>query len=121
MRPLLLLLGAVGLGCSPPPPAAVAVEVACAPEATPLRQRCRVRLTDRHTGRAVEGATVTLAAEMPSMPLLHRVRPVTAAPGPQPGTYQGTLELEMAGRWVVAVRISRPLNDQVTHTLDVGS
>ena len=120
MRRAFLLLGALGAACSPPSPAAAAVEVACASEASPLRQRCTVRLTDRASGRPVDGATVTLSADMPSMPLAHGVGPVTAPPGPRAGTYAGTLELEMSGRWVVAVRIAGPVTDQVTHTLDVN-
>jgi hypothetical protein len=92
--------------------------VSCVPATHALRQRCAVTLTDRVTGRRVEGATVTLSADMPSMPLAHTVRPVTATPGP-PGTYSGVLELEMAGRWVIAVRIGGPVNDQLTHTLDI--
>ncbi len=120
MRRVALLLGALAAACAPPAPASVAVEVACAPEATPLRQRCSVRLTDRRTGRGVEGATVTLSADMPSMPLAHSVRPVTATPGGAPGTYRATLELEMGGRWVVAIRVAGPVQDQVTHALDVN-
>ncbi len=120
MRQTLLLLCALGAACSPSGPASVAVEVSCAPERSALRQRCSVRLTDRRTGRAVPGATVTLHADMPSMPLAHGVRPVAAVTGPRPGTYEGTLELEMAGRWVVAVRIAGPVNDQVTHALDIN-
>ena len=84
-----------------------------------MRQRCSVTIIDRRTGRPVNGATVTLAADMPSMPLAHSVRPTTASAGMPPGTYDGTLELEMAGRWVVTVRIAGPMYDQVTHTIDV--
>lgn len=120
MRPAIALMGALALGCAPQAPATVTAEVACAPEAHVLRQRCSVRLTDRRTGRPVEGAAVTLTADMPGMPLAHAVRPVTATPGPQAGTYQGTLELEMPGRWVVAARIAGPVHDQVTHPIDVG-
>ena len=65
-------------------------------------------LRDRRTGHPIERATVTLAADMPSMPLAHSVRPATASAGIAPGTYHGTLELEMAGRWVVTVRIAGP-------------
>lgn len=114
------LLGALALGCAPPSPASVAAEIACAPEARPLVQRCSVRLTDRRTGRPVEGAAVTFSADMPSMPLAHSVPPVTATPGSRPGTYQGTLELPMPGRWVVAARIAGPVRDQVTHAIDVS-
>ncbi len=120
MRYALALFGVLAAGCAAPPPTSVAAEVTCAPETSALRQRCAVRLTDRRTGHPVEGATVTLSADMPSMPLAHAVRPVTATAGPRAGAYVGTLELEMAGRWVVAVRIAGPVNDQVTHTLDVN-
>jgi hypothetical protein len=114
-----LALGALA-ACAAPPPASVAAVVTCAPAESPLRQRCTVRLSDRRSGRAIEGATVTLTADMPSMPLAHGVRPVAATAGAQRGTYQGTIELEMAGRWVVAIRIEGPVRDQLTHTLDVG-
>jgi hypothetical protein len=57
---------------------------------------------------------------MPSMPLAHSVRPVPATAGGPAGTYAGTLELEMAGRWIVAVRIAGPVQDQVTHAIDVN-
>jgi hypothetical protein len=57
---------------------------------------------------------------MPSMPLAHATPSVPADPGGRPGTYQATLELEMPGRWVVAVRIAGPVSDQVTRPLDVS-
>ena len=120
MKRMLALLGVLAAGCSPPVPAAVAAQVSCVPETDALRQRCTVRLTDRRTGQPIGGATVTLHADMPSMPLAHSVPPVTAAPGGEPGTYDGTLRLEMTGRWVVAVRIAGPVTDQLTHALDVG-
>ena len=119
MREAALALALLASACSPPAPMALDVRVSCAAEAQVLRQRCAVTLTDRRTGRPVEGATVSLHADMPSMPLAHSVRPVTATPGSPAGTYQGTLELEMAGRWVIAVRIAGPVHDQVTHAIDV--
>lgn len=119
MKLALLLLAVLAAGCSPPPPVSLAVQVSCAPEATALRQRCAVRLTDRHTGRPVEGATVTLSADMPSMPLAHGAHPVAASPGPEAGAYQGTLQLEMTGRWVITARITGPVSDQVTHAIEI--
>lgn len=119
MRAAVLVVVLLAPACSPPTPLALAVGVSCAPDTDALRQRCTVTLTDRRTARRVEGATVTLEADMPSMPLAHSVRPVRAVPGPEPGTYHGTLELAMTGRWVIAVRVAGPLRDQVTHTIDV--
>ncbi len=120
MTRTLVLVGVLAMACAPPAPPSVAVEVACAPESSALRQQCRVRLTDRRTGRPVEGATVTLTADMPSMPLGHNLRAVTATPAEPAGTYQGTLELPMPGRWVVAVRLAGPVQDQLTHPIEVG-
>ncbi len=119
MRPVALVLALLAPACSPPPPLSLDVRVSCVPDTRALRQRCTVTLTDRRTGRPVEGATVSLRADMPSMPLVHSVPPATASPGREPGSYSGTLDLEMTGRWVIAVRIAGPLHDQVTHTIDV--
>lgn len=119
MRASLLVLALLAAGCAPPPPQSVAVSVSCASEGHALRQVCTLRITDRATGAAVLGAAVTLSADMPSMPLAHSVPAVQAAPGAEPGVYRGALELEMKGRWVVAVRIAAPVSDQVTHTLDI--
>jgi hypothetical protein len=118
-RAAVVLLASLASGCAPPEPLTIEARVSCVPETRALRQLCTVALSDRKTGRPVEGATVTLHADMPSMPLAHSVRPAPARPGAAAGTYHGTLELEMTGRWVVAVRISGPVNDQITHALDL--
>jgi len=114
----LLGLALVVSACSTPAPPALAARVSCVPETHLLRQLCTVTLTDRNTGRNLDGATVTLSADMPSMPLAHSVRPVRAKAGGG-GIYSGVLELEMTGRWVIAVRITGPVSDQITHTLDI--
>lgn len=88
------------------------------PLARALSQLCTVTLTNRATGRPVEGATVTLSADMPSMPLAHSVRPAEAA-GAAPGVYRGTLELEMVGRWVIVARVTGPVSDQFTRVVEV--
>jgi hypothetical protein len=33
--------------------------------------------------------------------------------------YQGSLELEMAGRWVISARVTKPVNDQFTRVVDI--
>ncbi len=104
--------------CSTPAPPTLAASVSCAPESRSLRQLCTVTLTDRSTGRRLEGATVTLSADMPSMPLAHSVRPVTAT-ARGGGAYSGVLELEMTGRWVITTRVTGPVSDQITHTLEI--
>ncbi len=113
-----MVVAALGAACSAPPPPSVTAEISCVPLARALSQLCTVTLTDRGTGRPVEGARVTLSADMPSMPLAHSVRPVEARPR-APGTYHGTLELEMAGRWVIAARVTGPVSDQFTRVVDI--
>ena len=119
MRRAVIAATAFTVACSAPPSPSVSADVSCVPETHALRQLCTVALTDRATGQPIEGVTVMLSADMPSMPLAHSVRPVSAeAVGP--GMYSGTLDLEMRGRWVIAVRISGPANDQLTHTLNIN-
>jgi hypothetical protein len=120
MRAAALALALLVAACSPPSPAVLDVRVSCEAHGRALSQLCTVSLADRKSGRPVEGATVTMQADMPSMPLAHSSRPVTATPGDRRGTYRGTLELEMTGRWVITVRITGPVKDQVTHTLDIN-
>ena len=57
MRAAGLVLVLLAAACSPPPPVALDVRVSCAADGRALRQRCTVRLADRRTGRALEGAT----------------------------------------------------------------
>jgi hypothetical protein len=118
MRRAWLVAAAIGAACSSPGPAALSAEISCKAEAQRLRQRCTVVLTDRATGRPVDGATIRLHADMPSMPLSHHVPPVDARPMGR-GTYQGTLELEMPGRWVISARLTWPVSDQFTRVVDI--
>jgi hypothetical protein len=117
MRGAWILAAAFGAACSAPAPASLNAEISCKPEAQRLRARCTVALTERGTGRRVDGAAVTLHADMPSMPLSHHVRPVEARPVGE-GLYQASLELEMAGRWVISARVTKPVSDQFTRAVD---
>lgn len=116
---LALPLSLALVGCGSPPASRVKAEVACTREKEWLRYRCAVTLTDRQSGKPVERASVVLTADMPSMPLVHSVPPTTAAPGLARGTYQGVIALEMAGRWVIGIRVTGPVTDAFTHNLDV--
>ena len=118
MRHAWMVVAALGAACAAPAAPSVTAEISCVPLARALSQLCTVTLTDRATGRPVEGAKVTLSADMPSMPLAHSVPPAGAA-GTAPGVYRGTLELEMAGRWVIAARVTGPVSDQFTRVVDV--
>lgn len=118
MKRAWIAAAALGAACSAPAPAALSAEISCVPEAQRLRQRCTVVLTERGSGRRVDGAAVTLHADMPSMPLSHHVRPVEGRPAGR-GAYRGTLALEMTGRWVISARVTRPVSDQFTRVVDI--
>lgn len=93
----------------------VRATVICEPAEEDLVYRCAIRLADRKTGEPVTGAAVEVIADMPSMPGTHHMKPIEAAPGDAPGTYQAILKLEMAGRWALRVKVTGPVKDQVVH------
>ena len=94
------------------------VELACEPTKRNLVYRCLVHVADP-AGKPVEGADVMLSADMPSMPMMHNVKPVTARPvAGKPGSYEVSLELEMPGEWMVKLQFRAPRRDLVTRKLD---
>jgi hypothetical protein len=108
MKPLLLLLMVIS-------PAAFAqhtrADMQCKATGKDLVYDCVIRLA--RGDQPVEGAQVTVGADMPSMPKAHNVKPVKARPGNGPGEYLARLDLEMPGEWAVKVRISGNVRDQV--------
>jgi len=73
----------------------------------------------RKDGSPIDRAQVTLGALMPSMPMAHTIKPVTARPTNQAGKYQGTLLLEMPGVWSIEVDIAAPVREKVVRNLMV--
>ena len=92
-------------------------DVACRPAGTTLQYDCSITLTNSRTNEPLTGVTLTVGADMPSMPMMHNVRPVTATPGEKPGAYQASLQLEMHGDWALQLNLSGPLRDRVVTTL----
>lgn len=86
-------------------------EVSCAPTAKALQYDCTIRLTDARSGAALPGVSLTVGADMPSMPMAHNVKPVRAKPGTAPGEYLARLDLEMPGEWAVKLRLSGAVRD----------
>jgi len=93
-------------------------EVTCEPGQRDLVYACNISLTDRHTGAPLRGLEVTVGATMPSMPMAHNVRPVTAQHGHHAGEYIAVLELEMYGVWALQIDLAGPVRDRVVATLD---
>jgi hypothetical protein len=92
-------------------------DVACRPAEATLQYDCTIVLTNSRTKEPLAGVTLTIGADMPSMPMMHNVRPVKAEPGETPGTYQARLALEMHGDWALQLNLSGPLRDRVLRTL----
>ena len=89
----------------------VQAELDCQPAKALLTYDCTIRLSQG--GKPLEGAEVSVGADMSSMPMAHNVKPVKAVPGDRPGEYRARLELEMTGEWAVKLRLSGPLRDQI--------
>ncbi len=83
----------------------------CKSTGTDFVYDCTIRLTQG--GKPLEGAKVTVGADMPSMPMAHNLKPVKAQPAQVPGEYKAKLDLEMLGVWAVKLRLAGPVRDQL--------
>jgi len=86
-------------------------DMQCKSAGKELIYNCVIRLA--RADQPVTGAQLTVAAEMPSMPGEHSVKPAKARPGKGPGEYLVRLDLDMPGEWDVKLRLSAPVRDQV--------
>lgn len=91
----------------------------CKPTGEDFVYDCTVMLM--RGGQPLQGAQVTVGADMPSMPMAHNVRPAKAQPGAKPGEYKVRLELEMMGEWTVKLRLAGPVRDQLILHYDFDS
>jgi hypothetical protein len=119
MRTMFVALAlAAGLG----PASALAADraratVACTPAPEKLAYDCTLKLSNARTGAPLDQAEVSIGADMPSMPLAHNVRPVTATATGTPGEYQARLTLEMHGDWALRLKVAGPVKDQLVEVL----
>ena len=96
-------------------------EVTCLPTREKLVYDCLVRLTNAHSKAVISGAEVAVSADMPSMPMAHNVRPVSAnAVRGEPGVYGFRMKLEMQGEWALKIGVNKPFRDLVIRVLDFG-
>jgi hypothetical protein len=86
-------------------------ELLCKSTGTDFVYDCTIRLT--RGGKPLEGVSITVGADMPSMPMAHQVKPQKARPGTKPGEYRVRLDLEMLGEWAVKLRLGGPVRDQL--------
>jgi hypothetical protein len=94
------------------------VDLGCQPTEVSLTFLCTVGVADS-TGSPVDGAEVTMSADMPSMPMAHNVSSVKllSVPG-QSGRYQGRIKLGMLGEWAVKLRFKAPHPDVMVRKLN---
>jgi hypothetical protein len=109
---LAVALAAVGVTAALASDRANAV-IDCKATAEALVYDCAIKLANARTGAPLEQATVTVGADMPSMPMAHNVAPVAAKTGDSPGEYRARLVLEMHGDWALRLKIEGPLKDQL--------
>jgi len=92
-------------------------DVTCQPTGISLQYDCSIRLTQARTGVPLTDVTVMVGADMPSMPMMHNVRPMKATAGRESGSYEIRLDLEMTGDWAVRLDLTGEVRDRVVKVL----
>src|SRR5262245_14185755 len=92
-------------------------EVTCVSAGVILEYDCIIRLANARSGEPISEATLSVGADMPSMPGMHTVRPVKATEQSEKGVYKVRLELEMHGDWAVYLDLSGAVRDRVVAML----
>jgi hypothetical protein len=108
---LLLALGSPALAQR------LAADVECQHSKQRLTYDCHVFLKDARSGKPLDGAEITVTADMPSMPMAHEVKPVKASPGNSPGEYLTRINLEMYGEWTLKLDVRKPVRDVIVKKL----
>jgi len=91
-------------------------DVSCQP-AEKLQYDCIIKLANSRTSEPLSGLTLTVGADMPSMPAAHGVRPVKATEEQDKGTYRARIVLEMYGDWALRMELSGAVRDRVVKLL----
>jgi hypothetical protein len=91
--------------------------VSCVSTGKMLEYDCTIKLANLRSGEPISGVTVSVGADMPSMPGMHSVRPAKATEGSEKGVYQVRLVLEMHGDWAVQLDLSGAMRDRVISML----
>ena len=92
-------------------------DVSCRPGTEQLHYDCIIKLANSRTSEPLSGLTLTVGADMPSMPAAHNVRPVKATEDPDKGTYRARIVLEMHGDWALRLDVSGAVRDRVVKVL----
>ena len=92
-------------------------DVDCKPGSKKLQYDCVIKLADARTNEPLSGLTLTIGADMPSMPGAHSVRPIVATEDAGKGVYRAPIALEMHGDWALQLNLSGALRDRVVKVL----
>ncbi|MBX9828033.1 MAG: FixH family protein [Xanthobacteraceae bacterium] len=92
-------------------------EITCKQAAGPLQYDCVVKLNDARSNAPLTGVTLSIGADMPSMPGMHHLRPARAVEDVEKGTYRVGLVLDMHGEWALQLNLSGPVRDRVVKLL----
>ena len=115
---LLALVPAIALSANERP----MVNVECKPTDEKLIFECTFDVMGKKSHQPIEGAAFKVNADMPTMPLAHNVRPIRPDPvDGTPGRYEGRLELEMLGEWVIKMTFDKPVRDIVIEKVTFGN
>ena len=96
-------------------------DVECTPTDQKLVYDCMIMLMGRKSSTAIDGVEFTVKADMPSMPMVHNVKPVKAMPTGKPGMYHVRIELQMYGEWALKMDVSSPARDTIIHKMHFGA
>jgi hypothetical protein len=92
-------------------------DVVCKQADGPLKYDCVVKLIDIRSKAPLSGVTLSIGADMPSMPGVHHLRPAQAVEAAEKGTYRARLVLDMHGEWALQLNLSGPVRDRVVKLL----
>ena len=92
-------------------------DVSCRPGAEKLQYDCIIKIAASRTNEPLSGLTLTVGADMPTMPAAHNVRPVRATEDQDKGTYRARIVLEMYGDWALRLDLSGAVHDRVVKVL----
>jgi hypothetical protein len=92
-------------------------DIACKQAGGPLQYDCMVKLIDARSNAPLTGVTLSIGADMPSMPGVHHLRPAPAVEDAEKGNYRARLVLDMHGEWALQLNLSGPVRDRVVKLL----
>lgn len=68
------------------------------------------------TGAPISDAEFMIATDMPAMPGAHHMPHVAGVPTGAPGEYRAKIDFDMAGKWSLILRFTKPQRDQIVLT-----